>query len=35
MKIKIKRDTIESARVLGVAIGIISLMGICTTWLGI
>lgn len=32
---KIKRDTIESARVLGVAIGIISLMGICTTWLGI
>lgn len=35
MKIKIKRETIESARVLGVAIGIISLMGICTTWLGI
>lgn len=32
---KTKRDTIESARVLGVAIGIISLMGICTTWLGI
>lgn len=32
---KIKRDTIESVRVLGVAIGIISLMGICTTWLGI
>ena len=35
MKMKIKRETIESARVLGVAIGIISLMGICTTWLGI
>lgn len=35
MKIKIKRETIESARVLGVVIGIISLMGICTTWLGI
>lgn len=35
MKIKIKRETIESARVLGVAIGIITLMGICTTWLGI
>lgn len=35
MKIKIKRETIESARVLGVAIGIISLMGLCTTWLGI
>lgn len=35
MKIKIKRETIESARVLGAAIGIITLMGICTTWLGI
>lgn len=35
MKIKIKKETIESARVLGVAIGIITLMGICTTWLGI
>ena len=32
---KIKRDTIESARVLGGAIGIITLMGLCTTWLGI
>lgn len=35
MKIKIKRETIESAKVLGVAIGIITMMGLCTTWLGI
>lgn len=35
MKIKIKRETIESAKVLGVFTGIIALMGLCTTWLGI
>lgn len=35
MKIKIKRDTIDAAKVLGGFIGIITLMGFCTTWLGI
>ena len=35
MKIKIKRETIDAAKVLGGFTGIIVLMGLCNTWLGI